>query len=132
MSGTAIVRYLLANNTPLVAVVPAARIMAGALPLNTVLPAISVTQVSGVPFPLIKTSETSIHKDRVQVTVLATTYPEQKSILALVRAAVVSSHGTVNGLAVDGITRDTEGPDVYSDNPIIYTQSQDHIVRFPR
>ena len=44
MSGVSIIRWLLANNVPVQAVIPATRIMAGVLPLNTVMPAIAVTQ----------------------------------------------------------------------------------------
>jgi hypothetical protein len=45
MSGVAVIRHLLATNSTLVAQVPAAKIMAGVIPLNSVLPAVSVTEV---------------------------------------------------------------------------------------
>ena len=133
MSGVAVVRFLLANNAALFAVVPAAKIMAGVVPLNTVLPAISVMEVSGVPRNTVEQSEPKkFITERVQVSVLAKTYPEQKSILALVRAALPTSRGTVNGVAVDGILPDVEGPDFYDDSLVIYMGSQDFFIRFTR
>ena len=47
MSGVAIVRALLAAHAAVTAAVPAVRIFAGAIPLNTPLPAISITPISG-------------------------------------------------------------------------------------
>ena len=133
MSGVAAVRFLLANNAPLVAVVPAAKIMAGVVPLNTVLPAVSVMEVSGVPRNTVEQGEPKkFITERVQVSVLAKTNPEQKSILALVRAALPTSRGTVNGVAVDGILPDMEGPDFYDDSLVIHAGSQDFFVRFTR
>ncbi len=133
MSGVAIVRYLLAHNSPLLAAVAADHIMAGALPLNTHLPAISVTEVSGMELKTVAMNEaTKQITEHVQVSVLASAYPSVKSILALVRAALPLSRGTVNGVDCDSILHDMEGPDIYTDNPAIYFQSQDFVVRFNR
>ena len=132
MSGVAAIRYMLVNNAPLIAAVPVARIMAGVLPINTTLPAISVTQVSGSEAQMIKRSGAQLVTDRVQVTVLASTYPTQKSILNLIRSAVVSTRGTVNTFSVDSITHEGDGPDLYNDDPVIYEQSIDFMVMFYR
>ena len=50
MSGVAVIVSLLKASAPILAIVPTTRIMAGDLPLNTVMPAIAVTQISGVPY----------------------------------------------------------------------------------
>jgi hypothetical protein len=47
MSGVAIIRALLAANSAVLAAVPSSKIMAGVIPLGTVLPAISIAQISG-------------------------------------------------------------------------------------
>ena len=140
MSGVAVVRYLLANNAPVVAVVPAARVIAGDLPLNTTLPAISITQVSSIPMNLLRTNEANkLHTDRVQVSVLfkgpqgtpaGTGYPGVKALLKLVLAACPSQRGTVNTFAVDSIQPDLEGPDLYDDATALHSGSRDFIVKW--
>ena len=133
MSGTAIARHLLAANTPLTSVIPAARIFAGAIPINTVLPAIAVTQVSGVQRNTLGMNAASyMVTDRVQVTVLGKTYALQKSYMALVRAALPNTRGTVNGFSVESILQDSDGPDLYDSAAVIYQQSTDFMVRFTR
>ena len=131
MSGVSVLRYLLANNAAVIAQVPAARIFAGAAPLNTALPLITVTGVSGVPQNTVKVNESGrIQVDRVQVSVLAATYASQVTIMRLVRAALTHRSGTVNSVTLDAIIRDSEGPDLYDDSAIIHQGSADYIVRW--
>ena len=133
MSGVAIVRHLLANNAALVAQVPATKIMAGQIPINTILPAISVAHISGVQRNIVAMNAEKYQvTDRVQVTVMAGTYGLQKSILALIRAACPHTRGTVNGFDCDSILPDVEGPDFRDDAAAIFMQSQDFIVKFSR
>jgi hypothetical protein len=133
MSGVAAVRYLLANSAGLIAVVPATRIMASVIPQGTTLPALSVEHVSGVMRHAIAApaSGNSVI-DRVQVTVMATSYAQMKSILALVRAAVPNTRGTVNGVALDSILQDVEGPDIFDHELNAHFQSIDFRVFFTR
>ena len=133
MSGVAIIRSLLASNVGLTAVVPAVRITAGITPIETPLPAISVTQISSTQRLNVAMDTTKyLVTERVQVTVQTKTYQQQKSILALVRAALPLSRGTVNGFACDGIVPDLEGPDLFDPDSIAYFQSVDFFVRFTR
>lgn len=127
MSGVAIIRYKLANSANLTAVVPATRIQAGVLPQATALPAISVTLVSGVT-GLQVAKASGLRTDRVQITVDAVTYPEVRQILALCRAALPYTRGTVNSIACDSILPDIEGPDGFDDLLKTYFQSQDFMV----
>lgn len=140
MSGVSVIRYLLANNAPVLAVIPAANIMAGDLPLNTVLPGISLSQVTSRPLNLIKINEANkTHTDRVQVSVIfkspqgspaGTGWPGVKAALKLVLAACPSQRGTVNGVAVDSIVPDIEMilPEDPEDNTI--QGSRDFIVKW--
>lgn len=131
MAAVKVVRYLLANNSPLIAVVPATKIMAGVIPLNTVLPAIAVNHISTVERNTVAMNDATIlATSRVQVTVQAKTYTEQKSILELVRKACPVSRGTVNGVVVDSIIPDIAGPDFRDDEAGIFMQSRDFIVKF--
>lgn len=127
MSGVAIVRYKLSQAAALTAIVPAARIQAGVLPQGTALPCISVTLVSGRVLPQVSKSS-GLHTDRVQITVDAASYPQVRQILALCRAALPYTRGTVNSIACDSIVPDIEGPDGFDDLLKSYFQSQDYIV----
>ena len=128
MSDVKAVRYLLANNAPLNAQVPAVRVIGGVLPQDIALPAISVTHVSTVR-PQMVSAASRLCVARVQVSVLATTYATQKSVLGLVRAALPRSRGNVNGVAVDSILPDVEGPD-FNDEAGIYMGSIDYRVTY--
>jgi hypothetical protein len=131
MSAVNAVVYLLTHNAPLLAAVPAEKIMPGAVPLDTVLPAIEVNEVSLVESGTVAMNgSTLLATSRVQVTVLAKTYPTQKSILELVRKALPVSHTTVNGIVVDCIIPDGKGPDMRDDAATIFMQSRDFIVSF--
>lgn len=131
MSGVAIIRYLLANDAGLTASVPASRIMAGVIPINAALPAISVMQISGMPHNMIgMASTTRLFKDRVQVTVMCADYPATKTIFTLIKAALPVSRGTVNGFTCDSILPDNQGPDFFDQETNIYMQSFDYIVNY--
>ena len=132
MSGVAIARYLLANNSALIAVVPAARVFAGNV-IGGVYPSVAVTSITGVPRNTVAMTETSrMITERVQVTVYAGTYALQKQLLGLVRTALPNTHGTVNTFNCDSILPDSEGPDIFDDVITIYEQSQDFMVKFAR
>lgn len=129
MSGVAIVRYLLANDAGVLAQVPAARIMAGGLPLDTVIPAIIVKQILGNDYHTIAVND-GFRTDRVEVEVLSDTYPKQKTIMGLIRAALPLSRGTVNGFNCDSVLSDLIGPDTFDQSTNIYSQTQDFVVKF--
>ena len=133
MSATAIARHLLVNNVALTALIPAARIFTGAVPVGTEMPAIAVGGVSGMPRNIVAMNATkSLVTARVQVTIYAKTYALQKQYLALVLAALPNTHGTVNTFDCDSILPDTEGPDIYDDVLIVYEQSQDFMIKYNR
>lgn len=127
MSGTSIVWYKLTQAAALTAVVPATRIKAGVLPQGTALPCISVTLISGNTLAQVSKSS-GLHTDRVQITVDAGSYPQVRQILALCRAALPYTRGTVNSVKCDSIVPDIEGPDGFDDLLKSYFQSQDYIV----
>lgn len=140
MSGVIVIRYLLANNAPVLAVVPAARIVAGDLALNMALPAIAIEHVSGVPHNLIRTNEPQkLHTDRVQVSALfkgasgtppGTGYAGVKALLKLILAACPSQYGVINGINVLSIQPEIEGPDLSDAATSLYSGSRDFIVSF--
>jgi len=130
LSDVKAVRYLLANNAPLIAAVPAARVFAGLIPQGTTLPALAVSHISTIRRHTVPGSAVEFCTSRVQVTAHASTYASQKQVLALVRAALPRSRGTVNGVKVDAILSDIEGPDFRDDEAGIFMGSHDFIVKF--
>lgn len=131
MSGVAVVRYLLANDSGILGSVPATRIFAGVIPLNTVLPAIAVQQISGTPRNTLAMTEAgAMQTERVQVTVQAKSYSTQKAILKLALAACPNQRGTVNSVKLESIVPDGEGPDDFDDAAVIYGQTRDFLVRW--
>ena len=140
MSGVAVIRGLLATNSGVTAVVPAARIMAGDLPINTTLPAIAITEISSIPrLTIAMTEPNRLHTERVQVSVLfkgpqgspsGAGYPGVKGLLVLVLAACPNQHGTINSFDVDSIIPDIEGPDLQDDATSLFSGSRDFIVRW--
>jgi hypothetical protein len=104
--------------------------MAGVLPLNTVLPAIGITQISGVQTNYVS-APGNMQRDRVQVTVESESYKQAKEIIELIRDVFTTyKRGTVNGFSCDSIIPDLLGPDLWDPQTEIYTQSIDFIVRW--
>lgn len=130
MNGVIAVRVLLVADTGLTSLVPVARIAAGMLPQGTDLPAISLMSVSGVdrniPAPGPKRRVT----ERVQVTLLARTYPETKAILAAVRKAASDQMPAIDGLTEVTVHTDSAGPDFLDEETGIHMQTQDFRVSF--
>ena len=142
MSGVSIIRSILAGNAAVLAVVPAARIVAGDVTINSPMPALWIKEISSVPafLPVDMADTPRLHTERVQVTALlkgteATPvgqgYPGVKALLNLVLSACKNVHGTVGAIPdVDSVLPDIEGPDL-SDAAIgLYTGSRDFIVKF--
>ena len=133
MSGVAICRTLLSANSALTAAVPASKIMAGVIPLNTVLPAVSVAQISGRSHnDIAMDSSPKLITERVQVTVMCKSYPQQKQLLTLVKAALQNTYAVVAGFQCYSIIDDIEGPDIQDVSLDIYFQSCDFMVRYVR
>lgn len=140
MSGVAVVWYLVAHNAGVLGKVAVEKIMAGELPLKTVLPAISVRQISSVPRLTVAMTESPVlHTDRVQVTPVVKFpdsspsglgYPGLRELLRLILLACPNTHGTVNGINVDSILPDIEGPDLTDLETGIISGSRDFIVKY--
>lgn len=130
MNGVIAVRSLLVADTGVTALVPVARIAAGMLPQGFDLPAISLMSVStvdrNIPAPGPKRRVT----ERVQVTVLARTYPETKAILAAVRGAAADQMLAIDGLTDVTVHTASAGPDFLDEETGIHMQAQDFRVSF--
>lgn len=128
MSDVKAVSYILRNNSNLVAVVAAAKIFSGVIPLNTALPAIVIKHIDDIEAKTINAAGAKRFTARVQVGVNATTYATQKSILELIRLALAGTFSTVNGIAVYGISSEGSGPDLWDADANIFEQSRDFLI----
>lgn len=125
------VHYLLQHNTGLLTVVPLARIFTSYIPMGTTLPALCVNEISTTDeFSMSLADPKRLPQSRIQVTVQAKTYADQKAVLELARKALPNQRGTVNGVEVDSILPDGAGPDLRNDDDEIFMQSRDFLVRF--
>ncbi|OEZ80992.1 hypothetical protein JAB6_40270 [Janthinobacterium sp. HH104] len=131
MSAIKVIRALLIAHSPMLALVPAARIVAGTVPLGTPLPAIGLTEISRVELPTVSLGQRAVQVTaRVQVTVYASTYPDQKAVLQAAKLDAGAHTGTVADIAVRSVMRDVVGPDMKDDDADIYQQSRDFKVVF--
>lgn len=131
MSGIKVIRALLVAHAPVLALVPAARIVAGTVPQGMPLPAIGLTEISRVELPTVSLGQRAAQVTaRVQVTVHASTYPDQKAVLQAAKLGPGAHTGTVAGVEVRSVMRDVVGPDMKDDDAEIYQQSRDFKVVF--
>lgn len=128
MSGVLVIVERLKASAPLIAQVPAARIMAGDVPQGTGLPAIGVTLVSSVPLVVNVDGTVTTHRDRVQVSVLAKTYTSLRTIMPLVFASCPHVRGTINGVKCDSIIPGAEGPDFSDEEVKFFSRTRDFVV----
>lgn len=124
------VRYLLAQNAALTAVVPADRIAAGRLGPKTALPAVTIAHISTSRRQVVKNGPTQFCTSRVQVTVHAKAYPDQDAVQRLVRRALPPTRGLVAGVDLDSIQDGGTGPDIIDAAADIYMGTDDFIVTF--
>lgn len=126
MSAVKAIRALLVVSAPVITLVPATKIVAGVVPQATALPAISIMHISTVDLAAIDAqADFALVTSRVQVTVMAKDYPAIKALIDVVRKACNYQRGTIAGVGVASIVRDTVGPDFVNDDATIYYQTID-------
>ena len=129
MSAVAIVRALLVAHAPVAALVPAARIAAGTIPAGA-LPAIGITEISGNEQDTVARAGNSLVTSRVQVTVYASSYPEQKALLKAAKLGPGAHTGLIAGYEVRSVLRDLVGPDMGDFTVPTFEQSRDFMVTY--
>lgn len=131
MSGVNIVRKLLSEHAPLLALVPAKSIKAGALPQSQTLPAVSVHRVSGYQFRTVANRGRAKQiRERVQVTVLAGSYEAAERMLKAAHLGRGMHTGQVFDYYVNSIVLEGIGPYIPSGDDKIHEQSLDFMVTF--
>ena len=130
MSAVKIITALLHAYAPLTALTTVGRIKAGVLPQGIALPAVSVTEVSSTDRNIISQGALRHVTSRMQVTVLAENYTDQKVLISHVRKACADQIGTIAGVSDVTIHTDSKGPDFNDPDAGFYMQSQDFMVSF--
>lgn len=97
---------------------------------KAILPAITIRLVSGTDRLTVSMTHRQFRTQRVQVMVHGKTQIQQQRLLEAVLVACPNTRGTLNGIHVDSILPDGEGPDLSDPDAEIYEQSRDFIVRF--
>ena len=130
MDGVAAVRSVLVADGTVTGLVPVGRIIAGALPQGFTLPAIALESISKMDRNILHPGSDRHVNERVQVTVLAKTYPSQKAILRAIRHAAADTFPTVTGMSNVTIHTDGAGPDLLNEDASIRIGTQDFRVDY--
>lgn len=129
MSAEIVMAALLADSAAVTGIIGADGLHIEEAPLGAALPLLVLEQISRVERRIVSRREVKLLvTSRMQVTVLAETYPEKKALLAAVRQACGNAIGVVAG--VTGVTTrcDVTGPDYRDDQRGVSGQAQDFIV----
>ena len=129
MTGIDILGELLLADAALIAAIPPARIKAGALPENVVLPALLVRTISNVERQMLKRAATVRTVERISVAVRAIDYDEQRAAMALVVKACAGKTGSFAGADNVSVLTAGRGPDLRGPGNT-FEQTQDFRVSF--
>ena len=127
MSAVSIMRALLIADAGVTALVPAEHIVPGYV---EAMPSIGLKEISGTELDTVARAGNSLVTARVQVTVYATSYPQQKAVLKAAKLGAGTHTGQVAGYAVRSVLRDSIGPDLGDPQIPSFEQSRDFKVTF--
>lgn len=128
MSAESAITALLLAAAPVTALV-ADRVYPGMLPEGRPLPALVVEHVSSSRIGRLDASAaTHPVRTRMQVNLLASTYPQLKALRAAVTTALQYQRGNLGGSSVISVLPDSEGPDSHDPAMGVYHQPIDFMV----
>ncbi len=131
MSAVKVIRALLLAHAPVAALVAADKVFAGTIPQGVVLPAIGIKEIGRSELATVSLGQAAVLVTaRVQVTVLAKSYPAQKALLQAAKLGPGAHTGLIAGVAVRSVIRDAVGPDLSNEDAGIFEQSRDFKVAF--
>ena len=131
MTAVKVMRALLQAHPAVVALVPRERVVAGTVPQDSGLPAIGIKEIGRNEFATVARAEKRVLvRSRVQVTVYAKSYPEQKAVLLAAKLGPGVHTGVIVGVTVCGVVRGDVGPDLGEEDAGIFEQSRDFTVSY--
>lgn len=130
MNAVVVMRSLLLAHPPVTALV-GQQVYAGDIPQTVTLPAIGIKEISRDEQDTVaRSGPVTLVTARVQVTVYAKSYPEQKVILNAAKLGAGTHTGTISGVEVRSVLRDTVGPDMGDSSIPTFEQSRDFKVAY--
>ena len=126
MNAVSVMRALLLGHQPVQAIV-GDKVYAGDIDYDK-LPAVGLREISRKEADTVGGTSRMVTA-RVQVTVHAGTYPEQKALLQATRLGAGVYTGVLAGVQVRSVLRDTVGPDLNPDENL-FQQSRDFKVTY--
>ena len=130
MNGVAIMRALLLAHPPVTAIV-GQQVFAGDVPADEPLPAIGIKEVDRVEMDTVsRDGQVTLVTARIQVTVYEKSYPEQKALLLATKLGPGTHTGTIAGVEVRSVLRESVGPDMSDPEAGIHEQSRDFKVTY--
>lgn len=131
MSAVVALRAVLVEQAAITDLVPTKRIYVGVLPMGTVLPAIALTSISATPRNTASMQEARrLHRERVQITVYAKTYPRLDQIMLALAQSVKNQRMDIAGISVQSIVPAGVGPDFEGVDPVMFIRSADYVVSY--
>ena len=128
MSAESAVTALLLAAAPVTALVDT-RVYPGMLPEGIALPALVVEHISSVRLGRLDASAaTHPVRTRMQINLLAKTYPQLKALRDAVTAALQYQRGSLGGSSVISVLPDSEGPDTHDPAMGVFHQPIDFMV----
>ena len=121
--------YTLLTGSSQVTALVGLKIYPGLIPQNTTMPALTYELVSGVDIaPINAQAGGVIMRSRVQISALARTYAEVKTIHEAIRGALLFKSGLISDVQVLAITRELIGSDERDDESGLYMQAVDYLL----
>ena len=131
MDGVGALRATLVADGALTALVPAGDIAAGPAEVGTTLPLVMLESVSTIDLNIPAPGTHRFVRERVQATVIAADYVNQKAVLRAVRKAAADTlYPAVAGISGVTIHTDSAGPDFYDADFAGWRGSQDFMVTY--
>ncbi|NML61832.1 hypothetical protein HHL21_12250 [Massilia sp. RP-1-19] len=130
MNAVVVMRSLLLAHAPVAAIV-GSKVFAGSVPQGTALPAIGIKEISRPErITIANGGPATLVTARIQVTVYGTSYPQQKALLLAAKLGAGVHTGTIAGVDVRSVLRDTVGPDMGDESVPTFEQSRDFKVTY--
>lgn len=129
MDGAAVMCALLLDHAPLTDLV-ANHVVVGTVSMQEI-PAVAIREIGRVEVDTVsRGAAATLVTARIQVTVYAKSYRDQKAILAAVKLGRGVFTGQIAGVSVLSVLRDTVGPDMSDEDASIFEQSRDFKVTY--
>jgi hypothetical protein len=129
MDGVAVIRVLALAHAPLTDLV-GDRIVAGDVPSEMSLPAVGLKEISRAEQDTVSREGRALVTARIQLTVHAKSYPQQKALLRAAGLGQGVKTGVIAGVAVRSVLRDAVGPDMGNSDAGIFEQPRDFKVTY--